>query len=153
MSRKRPLMRILGIDYGDRHIGLALSDPLLLTAQPLGTYRLTGREKDDRAYFQDLVARHDVWEIVIGDPLRMDGTEGTRAAKTRGFAAWLKKAVGKPIVFVDERLTTKQAGRILRDESLRGRKKKSREDQISAVIILSTHLERIRGESDGPQSD
>lgn len=146
-------MRILGIDYGDRHVGFALSDPLLFTAQPLGTYRLTGREKADREYFQDLVARHGVQEIVIGDPLRMDGTEGTRAAKTRDFAAWLKKAVGKPIVFVDERLTTKQAGRILRDENIRGGKKKSREDQVSAVIILSTYLERKRGESDAPQSD
>jgi putative Holliday junction resolvase len=65
-------MRILGVDYGDRHIGLALSDPLLITAQPLASYELTGNEKDDRAFFQELVARHDIGEIVVGNPLRLD---------------------------------------------------------------------------------
>lgn len=137
-------MRVLGIDYGDRHIGLALSDPLLVTAQPFGTYRLTGREADDRKFFQDLIVREEVGEIVIGDPLRMDGSSGTRAERTRQFAAWLEKAVGKPIVFVDERLTTREALRLLQDSNLRGRAKKEREDQVAAVIILSTYLERKR---------
>jgi putative Holliday junction resolvase len=141
-------MRVLGIDYGDRHIGLALSDVLLVTAQPIATYRLTGREKDDRKFFQDLVAREDVQEIVIGDPLRMDGSSGTRVEKTREFAAWLEKAVGKPIVFIDERLTTQEALHLLRDRNIRGRKKKEREDQIAAVIILTTYLERKRHDSD-----
>jgi len=146
-------MRILGIDYGDRHIGLALSDPLLITAQPLETYELTGRENVDRQYFRDLVARHEVGEIVVGDPLRMDGSSGTRAEKTRGFAAWLGKAVRKPIVFMDERLTTRQALNVLRDEKLRGKKKKNREDQLSAVIILATYLEQKRGADDAPKAD
>ena len=145
-------MRVLGIDYGDRHIGLALSDPLLITAQPLGSYELTGRENVDRRYFIDLVARHDVGEIVVGDPLRMDGSSGTRAEKTRAFAAWLGKAVAKPIVFLDERLTTKQALAALKDEKLRGRKKKAREDQVAAVIILSTYLERKSGAGHGPEA-
>ncbi len=144
-------MRVLGIDYGDRHIGLALSDALLVTAQPLMTYTLTGREKDDRKFFQDLVARHDVHEIVIGNPLRMDGTPGTRVEKTRIFAAWLEKSVGRPIVFVDERLTTQEAQQVLREENLRGRKKKVREDQIAAVIILTTYLESRRRERDDLQ--
>ncbi len=144
-------MRVLGIDYGDRHIGLALSDALLVTAQPLMTYTLTGREKDDRKFFQDLVARHDVHEIVIGNPLRMDGTPGTRVEKTRTFAAWLEKSVGRPIVFVDERLTTQEAQQVLREENLRGRKKKVREDQIAAVIILTTYLESRRRERDDLQ--
>ncbi len=137
-------MRILGIDYGDRHLGLALSDALLITAQPYGTYKLTGREADDRRFFEDLVASEDVREIVIGDPLRMDGSAGTRAEKTRRFAAWLEKAVGRPIVFVDERLTTRQALHALEDSNLRGRAKKEREDQVAAVIILSTYLEQKR---------
>jgi putative Holliday junction resolvase len=144
-------MRVLGIDYGDRHIGLALSDALLVTAQPFGTYLLTGREKDDRRYFQDLVAHHDIQEIVIGEPLRMDGTAGTRVEKTRQFAAWLEKAVQKPVIFIDERLTTREALRLLRDRNLRGREKKDREDQIAAVIILSTYLEKKRGEPHVPQ--
>jgi len=146
-------MRVLGIDYGDRHIGLALSDPLQITAQPLGSYELTGRENVDRQFFRDLVARHDVGEIVLGDPLRMDGSSGTRAEKTRVFAAWLEKAVGKRVAFLDERLTTKQALNTLKDGKLRGRKKKDWEDRIAAVIILSTYLERKRGPGDAPETD
>ena len=146
-------MRVLGIDYGDRHIGLALSDPLLITAQPLGSYELTGRENVDRKYFQDLVARHDIGEIVLGNPLRMDGSSGTRSEKTGVFAAWLKKAVGKPVVLIDERLTTRQALKTLDDEKLRGRKKKDWQDRIAAVIILSTYLEGKRNAGDVPETD
>jgi putative holliday junction resolvase len=146
-------MRVLGIDHGDRYVGLALSDPLMITAQPLGTYELTGHEKTDRKYFQALATRHDVGEIVVGEPLRMDGSSGTRAGKAREFAAWLRKATGRPVVFVDERLTTKQAGHILREENVRGRKKKSREDQLSAVIILATYLERKRTEREAGETD
>lgn len=146
-------MRILGVDFGDRHVGLALSDPLLITAQPLETYRMTGREDVDRRWFQDLVARYDVGEIVVGEPLRMDGSSGTRAAKTRAFAAWLERAVGRPVRFLDERLTTRQAGQIIREERLRGPEKKRREDQVSAVIILSTYLEKRRGSEHAPESD
>lgn len=144
-------MRILGIDYGDRHIGLALSDPLLITAQPFGAYTPSGRESVDGQYFRDLVARHDVGEIVLGNPLRMDGSSGTRAEKTRSFAAWLEKTVGRPVTLLDERLTTRQALKTLDDEKLRGRKKKEWEDQIAAVIILSTYLERKRGTDDVPE--
>jgi len=147
------MMRVLGIDHGDRHVGLALSDPLLITAQPFGTYRMTGHEKTDREYFQALVSRHDVGEVVVGDPLRMDGSAGTRAGKTRAFAAWLKKAVGKPVVFMDERLTTQQAGRALNEENIRGRARKEREDRISAVIILATYLELRRDRKDAGETD
>jgi putative Holliday junction resolvase len=145
-------MRVLGVDYGDRHVGLALSDPLLITAQPFGSYELTGREDLDRAYFRDLVAKHDVGEIVLGNPLRMDGSSGTRAAKTRDIAAWLEKATGKPVVLLDERLTTCQALKTLDDQKLRGKRKKDWEDRIAAVIILSTYLERKRGEGDAPKN-
>lgn len=141
-------MRVLGIDYGDRHVGLALSDTLLVTARPYGTYRLTGREADDAKFFADLVAREDVGEIIVGDPLRMDGTTGTRSEKTRRFAAWLEKAVGRPVAFIDERLTTREALQFLRASDVRGRAKKEAEDQVAAVIILSTYLERKRGGQD-----
>ncbi|MDH4196578.1 MAG: Holliday junction resolvase RuvX [Candidatus Aminicenantes bacterium] len=141
-------MRVLGIDFGDRTIGLALSDALRLTAQPFGIYRRQGSEEDDRRYFQDLVARHDVGEIVVGLPLRMDGTAGTRAEKTRRFAAWLGRAVGLPILFWDERLTTREALSVLREQNVRGARKKAAEDQVSAVIILSAYLERKRSEGD-----
>ncbi len=145
------MTRILGIDYGDRKIGLAISDSLRLTAQPLGIHRLAAKDTDNRRFFEDLVTQHDIGEIVIGDPLRMDGSSGTRAEKTREFAAWLESVVHKPIFFIDERLTTQEALHILRDQDLGARKKKDREDQIAAVIILSTYLERKRSESHAPQ--
>lgn len=145
-------MRVLGVDHGDRHVGLALSDPLLITAQPLGSYRLTGREDVDRRHFQDLVARHDVGEIVVGNPLRMDGSSGTRSEKSGAFAAWLEKAVGKPVILFDERLTTQQALKTLEVERIRGPRKKDWEDRIAAVIILSTYLERKRGSRDVPEA-
>lgn len=144
-------MRVLAIDYGDRHIGLALTDALKLTAQPFGTYDLKASEPENRKYFQDLVARYDVDEIVIGFPLRMDGSEGTRTQITREFAGWLEKAVHKPILFWDERLTTQQALHYVEDLNIRGKKKKAYEDQISAVIILSAYLERKRGDADASQ--
>jgi putative pre-16S rRNA nuclease len=146
-------MRVLGVDYGDRHIGLALSDPLLITAQPLGSYELTGRDAEDGAYFRALVDEHAISEIVVGDPLRMDGSSGTRADLTRRFAVWLERATGRPVVLLDERLTTQQALKILDDVKLRGKKKKDWEDRLAAVIILSTYLERKRGESSGRQGD
>ncbi len=145
-------MRILGIDYGDRHLGLALSDVLQITAQPLGTHRMSDEEPENRRFFRDLVAKHDIGEIVVGDPLRLDGSLGTRAQKTREFAAWLERAVGRPVFFLDERLTTREALAILNEGGVRGRKRKEKEDQISAVIILSTYLERKQGGTNDPQT-
>lgn len=146
-------MRVLGIDHGDRHLGLALSDPLLITAQPLGAYTLSGNEAADRAYFRELVSRHEVEEVVVGFPLRMDGSEGSRVEKTRRFAAWLEKATGKRVVFMDERLTTQQAQGLMR-EGKKGplRLKKKREDELAAVIILSTYLERKRSARDAEEN-
>jgi len=133
-------MRILGIDYGDKHLGLALSDPLWLTAQTLGMYSLQTPEKD-RRYFQNLIERHQIIQIVIGLPLRMDGTAGTRVEKTRVFGDWLQKALKIPIHYWDERLTTKQAMSILGEDNINMKKKKKLKDTISASLILSSFLE------------
>jgi putative holliday junction resolvase len=146
-------MRILGIDYGDRHIGLAMSDALGLIAQPFGTYELKASDSENKKFFRDLVEGHGVGEIVVGNPLRMDGTPGTRSEKTKVFADWLEKTVRKPVVLWDERLTTRQALQSLGDRKLRGREKKDREDQIAALIILATYLERKRADADVPQND
>ena len=143
-------MRILGIDFGDVHVGLALSDPLLLTAQPLGQYRLRG-ESEDKAYFGDVIRSREVGEIVIGFPLRMDGTSGTRAEKTRTFAAWMEKSFGLPVVLWDERLTTHQAGGIMREQKIRTRDRRTIEHQISAALILQAYLDSRRTQSHVPQ--
>lgn len=139
-------MRVLGIDYGDSHIGLAVSDKLLLTAQALGSYRSKSKE-EDKKYFKELVLKYEIGEIVLGFPLRMDGSPGTRVEKTKEFAGWLKKILKIPIIFWDERLTTKQALRILGQQKIKAKRKKILEDQIAASIILSSYLESKRGKN------
>jgi putative holliday junction resolvase len=144
-------MRVLGIDYGDKHLGLALSDPLRLTAQTLGMYTLETPKKDKR-YFKELVERHHISEIVIGLPLRMDGSSGTRVEKTRVFGDWLQKTLELTIHYWDERLTTKQAMSILGEVNIRMKKKKKFKDQISASLILSSFLEVHRKDPDDTQN-
>lgn len=136
-------MRILGIDYGDRSIGLAISDKLFVAAHAIGRYQVKNR-KADALYFKDLVKQRQVSKIVIGLPLQMDGSEGTRVEKTREFARWLEKILGLPIVFWDERLTTKEAFQVLHQQKMNGRKKKKLKDQVAAAIILANYLESER---------
>ncbi len=136
-------MRILGIDYGDKYIGLAISDPLQLTAQALERYILKGKEQD-KSYFQQLVKKFSIGEIVVGLPLLMDGREGTRVERTREFAAWLEKTLKIPVILWDERLSTKEALSILREQGISSRKGKQYENQVSASLILSSYLENKR---------
>ena len=143
-------MRILGVDFGDVHIGLALSDPLELTAQPLGQFRLRGDAGDD-TYFRDILRRHEVGKIVVGFPLRMDGSSGTRADKTRAFAARLEKISGLTVVLWDERLTTRQAAGIMHEQKIKTKKKRRVEHQISAVLILQAYLDSRSSTSHAPQ--
>ncbi len=143
-------MRVLGIDFGDRNIGLALSDVLRMTAQPQGTYLFKNRPEEDALFFKDLVARQSVSEIVVGLPLRMDGSPGTRVDKTRAFARWLGEAVGLPIVFWDERLTTHQAHNVMQEQKVRTKDKRAVVNQISAAIILQGYLDSRRPDADLP---
>lgn len=143
-------MRILGLDFGDKRIGLAVSDRLLISAQGLDTYQVKNVREDLR-FFRELVSEYEIEEIVIGLPLRMDGSEGTRAEKTKQFARWLEKNLKLPVFFWDERLTTQQASRILRQQKTKRRSKKNLEDQISAVIILSSYLEHKRTKNHASQ--
>ena len=144
-------MRVLGIDYGDRKIGLAVSDPLGITAQPLTIYRRK-TEKEDADYFKRLVSEYEITEVIVGLPLRMDGSSGTRAETTREFARWLEHILVLPVRFWDERLTTKQAKQILSQQKLAPKAKKEVEDQVSAMIILSTYLESKGSKSDAGQN-
>jgi putative Holliday junction resolvase len=136
-------MRVLGIDFGDKSIGLAVSDPLRITAQALDSYRVKSKQEDAQ-YFKDLVKQYDIKEIVVGLPLMMDGSKGHRVQKTQEFVDWLADCLGLPITFWDERLTTKQALQILRQHKAKPKERKKAKDQISAVIILSDYLESKR---------
>ncbi len=136
-------MRILGVDFGDRRIGLAVSDRLQITAQALGHYVVTNK-KEDKKYFTQLVADYQIEKIVLGLPLSMDGSSGFRVDKTKAFAKWLEGFLDTPIIYWDERLSTKQALGILTQQNIKGKAKKKLKDQISAVIILSSYMESLR---------
>jgi putative Holliday junction resolvase len=141
----------LGIDFGDRKIGLAVSDRLQITAQPLTNYRRK-TQQEDGDYFKRLVMEYEITEVIVGLPLRMDGSSGTRAEKTRDFARWLENVLDLPVRLWDERLTTKQANQILSQQKMSQKAKKDAEDQVSAMIILSTYLESKGAKSDAGQS-
>lgn len=138
--------RILGIDFGDKHLGLAISDPLGLTAQYLGKYIRQSSQKD-HDYFKKLFTRFKIKEIVIGLPLSMDGQLNPQAEKTKEFARWLEKTFAKSVILWDERLTTKQAQAILHEQKVDSRKRKKFEDGLAATLILANYLEskRIHG--------
>lgn len=103
---------MLALDYGRRRIGLAASDALGLTAQPLGTLERTNR-RDDLRRLREIVRRHGVRRIVVGHPLRLDGTPGEMAAEAARFAARIEKQLGLPVELVDERLSSWEAEQIV----------------------------------------
>jgi putative Holliday junction resolvase len=138
--------RIMGFDVGDKRIGIAVTDALGLTVQPLLTlYRKTPRA--DMKSIGRLIRKHGIAEAVVGHPLHMSGEAGPRAQKSQAFAEALRAEFGIPVYLADERLTTWQAHQLL-DESGHGRKtaadRQARRrviDQVAAVLILEAFLE------------
>ena len=139
-------MRIMGIDYGDSRVGIALSDPLGITAQGLTTlpnkvYKLMLKN------IINLVSEHSVDKIVLGMPKNLNGTLGERADVTESFLADLKRELpDMEIVLWDERLTTVQAAGILNVTNTRGKDRKNVIDTVAASIILQSYLDYIKGE-------
>lgn len=136
--------RILGIDYGERRIGLALSDELGLTAQPLGTLVRTNRRNDLRR-LREIVRRHAVRRIVVGHPLTLAGTAGEMAAEIGRFAARIERELGLPVELSDERLSSWEAEQVLTlTRAGRRRQRAGRPvlDQVAAAVILRDYLER-----------
>lgn len=134
--------RTLGIDYGEKRIGLALSDPLGMTAQPLQILQRTRTAEDLKALVA-IIGDHEVVRIVIGLPLNMDGTEGFMVESMRAFSGALLDLLPIEIIEVDERLTSHQATLALNTASVRGKKRKENRDIIAAQIILQTYLDSI----------
>ena len=136
-------MRILALDIGDVRIGLAVSDPLGITANPLETYvRKKNDEAADCRYIADLARAKGVEKLVLGLPINMDGTEGVRVEKTRAFAEGLAAVCDIPIDYQDERLTTVTAERVLIEQGVRREKRKEVIDKVAATIILRCYLDR-----------
>jgi len=132
--------RILALDVGSHTIGMAVTDPLGITAQGLETLRRKNK-RTDLAALQEVINRYDVREIVVGLPLRMSGQEGTQSEKMREFVVVLEKQFGLPVHLVDERLTSVQANRVLRESEMSIKKRAGAVDRLAAVLILQNYLE------------
>src|SRR5690348_4317903 len=132
--------RILALDLGKRRIGLALSDELGITAQGLETLERTNI-REDLARLTQLAAEKNVSLILMGNPLHMSGRAGRQAEYVRDFSQRLKAATGIPVEFWDERLTTVQANRVLRESGISIEKRAQAVDRLAAVILLGSYLD------------
>ena len=132
--------RILALDVGSRTIGLAVSDPLGITAQGLETIRRKNKRTDFEA-LAEVLRQYAVQEIVVGYPLRMSGAEGTQSEKMAAFADELKRRFSLPVHLWDERLTSAQANRLLRETDMSIRRRARVVDRLAAVLILQSFLD------------
>ena len=132
--------RILALDLGKKRIGLALSDALGITAQGLPTLQRT-RIREDLAALQKLVVDHGVSLILMGNPIHMSGREGRQAEYTREFAERLGEQTGVEIRYWDERLTSVEANRVLKQSGISIEKRAKAVDRLSAVILLGSFLD------------
>ena len=138
-------MRILGLDYGSKTVGVAVSDPLGLTAQKIETIWRKQENKLRRtlARIEELIAEYEVEKIVLGFPKNMNNTVGERAEKALEFGEMLKKRTGLEIIMWDERLTTVEADRTLIETGVRRENRKQYLDGIAAVFILQGYLDSL----------
>lgn len=133
-------MRILGIDYGARRLGLAVSDPDATIATPIGTLERRGLERDLEA-LRALADEREVGRIVLGLPLHMSGRPGAEAQAVRAFAGRLAVATHIPVDLYDERWTTLEADRALRESGRRGARRREVVDSVAATLLLQSYLE------------
>ena len=132
-------MRFMGLDIGDKRIGVAISDPLGLTAQGISVIHRSSLDEDIRVI--DRIAKeHEVIQIVCGLPKNMNGTIGEQAVRVQKFVAKLKQMVCIPVTTWDERLSTRAADHAMIEGGLRRSKRKKRVDQVAASIILQSFL-------------
>lgn len=134
------MARWMGVDFGDKRIGLALGEEDPKLASPWQSY--TRRTPDaDAEYFRAITRAECIRRIVVGLPVNMDGTEGEKARHARKFGAWLKSVTGLDVYFWDERCTTEEADALLANVRLPKKKKKARRDVLAAQIMLQGYLD------------
>lgn len=138
-------MRILGLDYGSKTVGVAVSDPMLVTAQ--GVETITRKEENKLrqtlARIEEICKEYEVDRIVLGYPKNMNNTIGERAERTEEFKAMLERRTGIPVILWDERLTTISAERVLMEFGVRRENRKEYIDKIAAVFILQGYLDSL----------
>lgn len=138
-------MRILGLDFGSKTVGVAVSDELLLTAQGKEIIRRqsAGKLRQTLARIEAIIAEHQVERIVLGYPKNMNNTEGERCEKTKEFKEMLERRTGLPVVLWDERLTTVAADRHMMESGIRREERRNYVDEIAAVFILQGYLDSL----------
>ena len=141
--------RYLGLDVGNRRIGVAVSDELGLTAQPVMTLERRRNPRDDLRSLTRVARRFGVVGIVVGNPVHLSGDLSPQAAKTQAFAAALGELSGLPITLWDERLTSREAHQILYEAGHARQEHRKVVDQVAAVLILESFLEAGDGERQG----
>ena len=141
-------MRILGLDYGSKTVGVAVCDPLGITAQGVETItrKDEGKLRRTLARIEALIAEYEGETIVLGYPLNMDDSVGERARKTEEFRDMLVRRTGLPVILWDERLTTIQANEILMESGVRREDRKKVIDKIAATLILQSYLGSLESE-------
>jgi putative Holliday junction resolvase len=135
-------MRVLGLDYGSRRIGVAVCDELGMTAQGVGTVVRKNRDAD-LAAIAVFIERFGVESIVVGYPLRLDGNEGIQCDKVNRFIRRLEARLAIPVIRRDETLSTKEAEELLRETGVRREKKRGIVDRLAASIILQGYLDAL----------
>jgi putative Holliday junction resolvase len=141
------MKRILGIDFGERRIGLALSDPLGIIAQPFLTFD-TQKDGDIFKKIEELIEEKGIEEIVLGMPRNMDGSIGEKGKVVQEFSQMLSSRVKIPIIFRDERLSSVESLRVLRDAGAKLHKYKKSVDKLSAALILQGYLDSLKRKED-----
>ena len=143
-------MRILGLDYGSKTVGVAVSDPLGFTAQGVEIIRRKSENKmrQTLARIEELIAQYQVEEIVLGLPKNMNNTLGDRAEKSLELKETLERRTGLPVVMWDERLTTVSANRVLMETGVRRENRKEHVDEITAVFILQGYLDYLANKNE-----
>ncbi|MCR5587070.1 MAG: Holliday junction resolvase RuvX [Lachnospiraceae bacterium] len=136
-------MRIIGLDFGEKTVGVALSDEMGLTAQP---YTTVHRDRPTKlrqtlAKIETIISENEVSLIVLGLPKGLDNVEGEMCERVREFGERLSRRTSLPVEYVDERLTTKEAGRVLEEANVRKTERKKYVDKMAAALILKTYLE------------
>ena len=137
-------MRIMGLDFGSKTVGVAISDGLLMTAQGIEIIRRKEENKlrQTLARIEELILEYEVREIVLGCPKNMNGTEGVRVELTEEFKDKLERRTGLPVILWDERLTTVAADRTMMEAGVRRENRKEYVDKIAATLILQGYLDR-----------
>jgi putative holliday junction resolvase len=152
-NAEQPHRRILGLDVGTKTIGLAVSDPLGITAQGLETIRKKNK-RTDFEQLEKLIQKYQIAEVVVGYPLRMSGSEGIQAEKMQRFAEELRQRFQLPVHLWDERLTSAQANRVLRETEMSIKRRSEVVDRMAAVLILQSWIDaRAMGDQRLPTID